>query len=177
MDFEPDPDEVDSSPSEVRRKRQGLQDERMRAPVPILPAPLLTPAWAQTIPPTSQSADSMMSRPRPVLMNRRTNTLNLKNYPSHHHPAGVAIWILQKVEQVNRERRENAPTSASVFTSQGANALEAAPQHSISLPVPARTTPYDMDQVREDVEEARLQAQRDRKNKQRTENWVKSKPS
>ena len=172
----PDADEVDATHSEARYKRQKIQDERGRVPVTILPALLPTPAWAQTIPPTPQSADSMRSRQqnRPVLFNRRTNTSNLKNYPSHHHPTGVAIWILQKVEQVNRDRRENAPTTASVFGPQSANTIGMAAPHPLSLPVPARTTPYDLDQVREDVEEARLQAQRDRKNKQRTENWVKS---
>ena len=167
-----------SDPQESHRKRQKVRDDRVKPPIAILPAPSMMASYPYPNP--NEPFPAIRSRPRTVLNAKRSSALNLKNYPSHHHPTGIGIWILQKVEQMNRDRRENSPTTAPVFGSQPPNhSVVTASSYPLAalhrLPnVPARSTPYNADQVKEEVEEARLQSQRDRKSKQRQENWVKS---
>ena len=109
---------------------------------------------------------------------RRSTSLNLKNYPSNHHPVGVAIWILQKVEQARRELDAQQPSHSSTHAS------TAPVQHSAINPVfePARSNQWPGSSIpsyvnvppAQEAEAERLQAQRNRKTKQRQENWAKS---
>jgi hypothetical protein len=96
---------------------------------------------------------------------KRASALNLHNYPADHHPVGIAIWVIQKIDSARRERngstssRESSP-GAITASSSSAGLFSAFGQAS-------------------EVEEGgdlgdRRQAQRERKIKQRLENWAKS---
>jgi hypothetical protein len=107
--------------------------------------------------------------------NKRTTTLNLKNYPGNHHPVGIAVWILQKVEQARREQE------AQRNASHNGNALSQ--PSAVSSPVESAgsnqwqnssLSSYVNVQPAQEQEAERLQAQRNRKTKQRQENWAKS---
>jgi hypothetical protein len=98
---------------------------------------------------------------------RRPNSLNLKNYPSNHHPVGIGIWILQKVEQARKElesQRLANSSSGSPRQESQAESLTAGQLTDRSNVLPGQ-----------EQEAERLQAQRNRKSKQRQENWAKSK--
>ncbi len=122
---------------------------------------------------------------------KRASSLNLHNHPGIHHPVAIAIWVLQKIDQARSstdgERSEPTSSAASpsasysnweingprvgmvdtstTFTGKPASLTGAAPVW--GLPTP---TEHEDDTVRRE-------AQRQRKTKQRTENWAKSKPS
>lgn len=177
-----------STSKEPRRKRRKLspdREERARPPVSIRPAPVTAPAW--TLGASPQPPSTFRGKPKPILTSKRSSAVNLKNRPTHPHPAGIAIWILQKIEQTRRDRQDFPQGPAASFQTQwsGMPPQSAYPTNSPyrppdsdrippSLPT-QRTTPYNLQQVAEEVEEMRLQSQRDRKTKQRSENWVKSK--
>ena len=91
---------------------------------------------------------------RTVVRVARASGLNLRNYPGNHHPAGIAIWVAQKVDQVRRERTGG-------------------PLPNADTPKIQKNRPSNSDLTK--AEAARLLAQRERKAKQRTENWVKNK--
>lgn len=103
----------------------------------------------------------------------RHTTLNLKNYPSNHHPVGIAIWILQKVEQARREL-EGQQNSSNPLSQPSAN--DSPPGSATSLQWQSSPlSSYVNVQPSQEQEADRLQAQRNRKTKQRQENWAKSK--
>lgn len=97
---------------------------------------------------------------------KRASALNLHNYPADHHPVGIAIWVIQKIDSARRERngstssRESTP-GAFLPSSLSAGFFQGSGQGS---EVDEGDDPTD-----------RRQAQRDRKIKQRLENWAKSK--
>ena len=97
---------------------------------------------------------------------KRASALNLHNYPADHHPVGVAIWVIQKIDSARRERtgsassRESSPAAFS-RPSPRAGIFQASGQAS---EIDEGENPGD-----------RRQAQRERKIKQRLENWAKSK--
>ena len=97
---------------------------------------------------------------------KRASALNLHNYPADHHPVGVAIWVIQKIDSARRERtgsassRESSPLASSKPSSR-AGIFQTSGQAS------------EIDEGDDPVD--RRQAQRERKIKQRLENWAKSK--
>lgn len=97
---------------------------------------------------------------------KRASALNLHNYPADHHPVGIAIWVIQKIDSARRERsgstssRDSSP-GAFLASSSSTGVLQASGQGS------------EMDDGIEPSD--RRQAQRERKIKQRLENWAKSK--
>jgi hypothetical protein len=97
---------------------------------------------------------------------KRASALNLHNYPADHHPVGIAIWVIQKVDSARRERtgsassRESSPPAFHRPSSR-AGIFQASGQAS------------EIDEADDPVD--RRQAQRERKIKQRLENWAKSK--
>jgi hypothetical protein len=96
---------------------------------------------------------------------KRASALNLHNYPADHHPVGIAIWVIQKIESARRER--------SGSTSSRESSPEAFPVASSSVgffQVSGQTSELDEGDEPGD----RRQAQRERKIKQRLENWAKS---
>lgn len=112
--------------------------------------------------------------------NRRASSLNLKNYPSNHHPVGISIWILQKVEQARRELEAQRSASYSSDLPRNTSPVQtlasnppsgyAESQH---WQGPSFTNYVNLPPAQEQ-EAGRLQAQRNRKTKQRQENWAKS---
>jgi hypothetical protein len=96
---------------------------------------------------------------------KRASALNLHNYPVDHHPVGIAIWVIQKIESARRERsgstssRESSPGSYPAASS-SLGCFQASGQGS------------ELDEGDEPGD--RRQAQRERKIKQRLENWAKS---
>ena len=96
---------------------------------------------------------------------KRASALNLHNYPADHHPVGIAIWVIQKIESARRERsgstssRESSP-GAFPAASSSMGFFQASGQAS------------ELDEGDEPGD--RRQAQRERKIKQRLENWAKS---
>jgi hypothetical protein len=97
---------------------------------------------------------------------KRASALNLHNYPTDHHPAGIAIWVIQKIDSARRERTDSTSsrdTSPEAFS---------APSSSTAF-IQAPGQASDPDDGEDPVD--RRQAQRERKIKQRLENWAKSK--
>ncbi len=97
---------------------------------------------------------------------KRASALNLHNYPVDHHPVGIAIWVIQKIDSARRERNESTSSRESspgafAASSSSAGIFQASGQAS---EVDEGDDPGD-----------RRQAQRERKIKQRLENWAKSK--
>ena len=101
---------------------------------------------------------------------KRASALNLHNYPADHHPVGLAIWVIQKIDSARRERsgstlsRESSPAAFSRPSSR-TGIFQASSQASGHV--------SDADDGDDPV--GRRQAQRERKIKQRLENWAKSK--
>jgi hypothetical protein len=97
---------------------------------------------------------------------KRASALNLHNYPTDHHPVGIAIWVIQKIDSARRER------------SGSTSSRESSPE---AFPAPSPSTGFfrvsaqasEVDDGDDPVD--RRQAQRERKIKQRLENWAKSK--
>jgi hypothetical protein len=97
---------------------------------------------------------------------KRASALNLHNYPADHHPVGIAIWVIQKIDSARRE------TSGSM--SSGESSPEGLPASSSSIGLfQASGQASEVDEG--DDPSDRRQAQRERKIKQRLENWAKSK--
>ena len=138
---------------------------------------------------------------------KRASALNLHNYPSDHHPIGIAIWLLQKIDQARRSRSRSASSSSSGSESKtfakpvpplqplkpapqfqsGWNSTAAAdPTQANALIDPSQAHPSlvgagtyhpvyaHLDGGHQEEDNGRLQSQRNRKSKQRSENWAKS---
>lgn len=97
---------------------------------------------------------------------KRASALNLHNYPADHHPVGIAIWVIQKIDSA---RREINGSTSSRESSPGAFAASSSPAGILQ----ASGHASEVDEG--DDAEDRRQAQRERKIKQRLENWAKSK--
>jgi len=108
-----------------------------------------------------KTAQERVARPRkPPSTNKRASISNLRNYPSIRHPVAIGIWLIQKVEQARKERMLIAPKKGPRI---GLTQTRCFPEEDMSS-----STGQLM------LDEARLQSQRDRKSKQRLENWAKS---
>ena len=126
---------------------------------------------------------------------KRASSLNLHNHPVISHPVGIAIWLLQKIDQARKSNSsddERSP-SASVPTSPGGvrtstemgvsgARIERSDSGTTFSFKPSSLTGaqplWGQSNVNEHEDDtARRQAQRHRKTKQRSENWAKSKPS
>lgn len=106
---------------------------------------------------------------------KRPTSINLKNYPSNHHPVGIGIWILQKVEQARKEletQRLASRSSDSPRNKFQAGPSTAGPSMGSMMPPPSEQMNVAPGQ---EQEAERLQAQRNRKAQSRQENWAKSK--
>lgn len=101
---------------------------------------------------------------------KRASALNLHNYPADHHPVGLAIWVIQKIDSARRER------SGSTSSKESSPAAFSRPSSRTGI---FQTSGQASGHVSEaddgDDPVARRQAQRERKIKQRLENWAKSK--
>lgn len=96
---------------------------------------------------------------------KRASALNLHNYPADHHPVGIAIWVIQKIDSARRER---SGSTSSRDSSPGA--FLASPSSTGILQASNLNAEFD-----DGIEPSdRRQAQRERKIKQRLENWAKS---
>lgn len=123
---------------------------------------------------------------------KRASSLNLHNHPTIAHPVGIAIWLLQKIDQarINTDGERSEPNSglaspstghqnwetvtpgprvgsmdtSMTFTGKPASLTGAAPVWG-----PANPVEHSED------DSVRREAQRQRKTKQRNENWAKSK--
>jgi hypothetical protein len=126
---------------------------------------------------TTQASQPNYAKPKPKTSTykRRATSLNLRNYPSNHHPIGIGIWILQKVEQARKELENQRLEANSSNSPRDESHTEPITAGSLSGNM---VSPYS-DQVNlppgQEQEAERLQAQRNRKTKQRQENWAKSK--
>ena len=176
---------IDSRNKEPRNKRRKLSQEngeRPKPPVFIRPAPV-APATVSHRVSSQESLPGTRARPRTVLNSKRSSALNLRNYPSNPHPTGIAIWILQKIEQMRRDRLDSPPVSTN-HSGQWSPTHDqnpfAAPRSAFQgdQPPPSESR-HAADacspQISNEYDAVRLQSQRDRKTKQRLDNWVKSK--
>lgn len=91
---------------------------------------------------------------------KKASFSNLRNYPSNHHPVGIAIWLVQRISQY----RNDSVQKTQIDTEIG-DTIEVAQGPESNSESISKFGP----------DEARLRAQRDRKSKQRAENWAKSK--
>lgn len=126
---------------------------------------------------------------------KRASSLNLHNHPVISHPVGIAIWLLQKIDQARKSTSsddERSP-STSMPTSPGGvrpsteigtfgarvDRSDSATAFSTKAPTLTGAQPlWGQSNVNEHEDDtARRQAQRHRKTKQRSENWAKSKLS
>jgi hypothetical protein len=126
---------------------------------------------------------------------KRASSLNLHNHPVISHPVGIAIWLLQKIDQARKSNLsddERSP-SASMPTSPGSvrpsleigtfgariDRSDSVTAFSIKPSSLTGAQPlWGQSNVNEHEDDtARRQAQRHRKTKQRSENWAKSKLS
>jgi hypothetical protein len=116
---------------------------------------------------------------------KRASGLNLRNHPSDPHPIGIAIWVLQKIDQARRSEEAISNGSPAAANSDNpsqtwsAIAPKANVNSSSSIPSPpllngARPVWIQESQNEPEEGSSRLQAQRERKTKQRQENWAKS---
>jgi hypothetical protein len=96
---------------------------------------------------------------------KRASALNLHNYPADHHPVGIAIWVIQKIESARRER------SGSTSSRESSPGVFPAASSSMGF-FQASGQASELDEGDEPGD--RRQAQRERKIKQRLENWAKS---
>lgn len=123
---------------------------------------------------------------------KRASSTNLHNHPTITHPVGIAIWLLQKIDQAHTstDGERSEPTSTAASPGAGFSNWEASTPgprvgtNDPSLPFSGKpptltgaqpvwgqvNSPHDAE---DDL--ARREAQRQRKTKQRTENWAKSK--
>ena len=126
---------------------------------------------------------------------KRASSLNLHNHPVIPHPVGIAIWLLQKIDQARKSNSSDderspstsLPTSPSgvrpstepgIF---GARVERSEPSSAFTIKPQSLTGAqplWGQSHVSEHEDDtARRQAQRHRKTKQRSENWAKSKLS
>lgn len=96
---------------------------------------------------------------------KRASALNLHNYPTDHHPVGIAIWVIQKIDSARRER---SGSSSSRDSSPGS--FPAVSSSTGTFQISGHASEFEEDEDSVD----RRQAQRERKIKQRLENWAKS---
>lgn len=124
---------------------------------------------------------------------KRPSSVNLHNHPTDPHPVGLAIWLLQRIDQARKqasadEERSQSPSVASspkTPPSYWQLTQPNCPPNGLgptSGPYSAAKTldggPPFWGHVPQNTSEdvsIRLQAQRERKTKQRAENWAKSK--
>ena len=97
---------------------------------------------------------------------KRASALNLHNYPADHHPVGIAIWVIQKIDSARRERSGSTSSMAS-----SPDAFQASSSSAGFFQASGPASELDEGDDPGD----RRQAQRERKIKQRLENWAKSK--
>jgi hypothetical protein len=126
---------------------------------------------------------------------KRASSLNLHNHPVISHPVGIAIWLLQKIDQARkpnssddeRSPSTSLPTSPSGIHPStepgiyGARVERSEPSSAFTIKPQSLTGAqplWGQSHVSEHEDDtARRQAQRHRKTKQRSENWAKSKLS
>jgi hypothetical protein len=124
---------------------------------------------------------------------KRASSLNLHNHPVISHPVGIAIWLLQKIDQARKSNAsdDERSSSTSLPTSPGGirptievgissarhDRSDSATAYSIKPSSLNGAQPlWGQSNVNEHEDDtARRQAQRHRKTKQRSENWAKSK--
>ena len=146
-------------------------------------------------PPLGRENSETRRRTWTLSRTKRASSLNLNNHPNYVHPVGIAIWIVQKIDQARKAKNmeDIDPRATSPLRSPGAgpeswqqfdpafleDRLGPGSQEATSANVPALIgqqpiwgNPIPMNH--EDTSDRR-QAQRNRKKKQRVENWAKNK--
>jgi len=126
---------------------------------------------------------------------KRASSLNLHNHPIIPHPVGIAIWLLQKIDQARKSNSSDderspstsLPTSPSGVRPSAEPGIYGARVERLDLSSAFTIKPQSLtgaqplwgqSHVSEHEDDtARRQAQRHRKTKQRSENWAKSKLS
>ena len=123
---------------------------------------------------------------------KRASSLNLHNHPVISHPVGIAIWLLQKIDQARKSNCSDDDRSPSSSMPPSPGSIHTSTELGTSgsrLERPDSATAFSFKQssltgaqplwgqasVNEHEDDtARRRAQRDRKTKQRIENWAKS---
>jgi hypothetical protein len=124
---------------------------------------------------------------------KRASSLNLHNHPVISHPVGIAIWLLQKIDQARKSNAsddERSPSTSLPASPGGIRPSTETPTSGARLDRSDSATAFSLkpssligaqplrgqSHVNEHEDDtARRQAQRHRKTKQRSENWAKSK--
>ena len=191
--------------SEPPTKRQKIELGEPRHPTADSPGwgsqrtsirPQLHTAGPRNASPSSERGLRRSRRRLQAFATKRASALNLRNYPSDPHPVGMAIWVIQKIEQARRldagslsgdesSRDASKPSSPGTVPVVWSEPALGPQQGCVSNPAGA-TTPKSSSLVevhplwdqgsshQHEESNTRLQAQRDRKTKQRSENWAKS---
>ena len=126
---------------------------------------------------------------------KRASSLNLHNHPIISHPVGIAIWLLQKIDQARKSNSSDDDRSPSSSMPPSPGSIHPSTELGASgsrLDRPDSATAFSFKQLsftgaqplwgqssvnEHEDDTARRRAQRDRKTKQRIENWAKSEPS
>ena len=169
--------------------------------VAATPIGTLAPALAEPNPSLRESSATLSTkepgegkrRTWTLPKTKRASSLNLHNHPVISHPVGIAIWLLQKIDQARKsnssddERSPSAsmpvsPGDVRPSTETGAfgaridrsdSATSFSFKHSSLTGAQPLWGQSNVNEHEDDT--ARRQAQRHRKTKQRSENWAKSK--
>ena len=191
--------------SEQPAKRVKLSQAISTDTTDAVATPLTTPSQALTEAKLSlRESSTPWSAKEPAEGKRRTwtlpktkraSSLNLHNHPAISHPVGIAIWLLQKIDQARKTNSSDdeqspstsmPPSPGSVKTSTevgiyGARIDRPDSGTSFSFKPSSLTGAqplWGQSSINEHEDDtARRRAQRDRKTKQRIENWAKSESS
>ena len=146
-------------------------------------------------PPLGRENSETRRRTWTLSRTKRASSLNLNNHPNNSHPVGIAIWIVQKIDQARKAKtiEDITPRATSPPRSPGAG-LEPWQQFDPAFLEDKRglgsqegTSPNtsaligqqpiwgNTISVNHEDSSDRRQAQRNRKKKQREENWAKNK--
>jgi hypothetical protein len=173
---------VETGKGEIRASKRRKVDHGDHPPSTRELAPKPSPAINDVSILVPSQPSYAKPKTKPSSNKRRATSLNLKNYPSNHHPVAIGVWILQKVEQARKElenqRFESDSSEPPRIGLQGEHlTVDLPPGYTVSphcqpSSVENGTVPFG-----QELEAERLQAQRNRKTKQRQENWAKSESS
>ena len=144
---------------------------------------------------SAKDAGEVRRRTWTLSRTKRASSLNLHNHPVISHPVGIAIWLLQKIDQARKSNAsddERSPSTSLPASPGGIRPSTEMPMSGARLDRSDSATSFSLkpssltgaqplwgqSHVNEHEDDtARRQAQRHRKTKQRSENWAKSKLS
>lgn len=169
----------ESGRGEIRASKRRKVDQGDHPPSTRELAPKPSPAISDVSILLPSQPSYAKPKTKPSSNKRRATSLNLKNYPSNHHPVGIGVWILQKVEQARKElENQRFESESSEPPKVGLQGEHLPVDHLLGYTTSPHSQPGSVDNptvpLGQEQEAERLQAQRNRKTKQRQENWAKS---